>query len=191
MPERDEEEQVKVSDRRLFGGMSVDEVLKGVKPEPEPKAEAKPEPKAAPAPAPKAAPPPPPPPPPQAAAPEARAEPEKKGLFGGLFGAKKEKAAPAHEDLPRAPGDEDVPPMDFTMFMLSLHHTVLIALGEAPDPFTGEMQRSLPAAKQNIDLLAILEKKTKGNLDAREAQILEAVLAELRMLYVEHVRRGA
>lgn len=188
MPERDEEEQVKVSDRRLFGGMSVDEVLKGVRPDAKP--EPAPAPKAEPPPAPKAAPPPP-PPPPQAAAPEARAEPEKKGLFGGLFGAKKEKAAPAHKDLPRAPGDEEVPPMDFTMFVLSLHHTVLIALGEAPDPFTGEMQRSLPAAKQNIDLLAILEKKTKGNLDAREAQILEAVLAELRMLYVEHVRRGA
>jgi len=80
---------------------------------------------------------------------------------------------------------DPLPQIDFATFVLSLSHSALMHLGEAPDPETNETQVSLPLAKQDIDLLGLLEEKTKGNLTGDEERLLAQVLFDLRMRYVE------
>ncbi len=80
---------------------------------------------------------------------------------------------------------EALPQIDFATFVLSLSHSALVNLGEAPDPDTNRIAVSLPIAKQNIDLLGLLEEKTKGNLSGDEERLLAQVLFDLRMRYVE------
>ena len=69
---------------------------------------------------------------------------------------------------------------------LSLAHTAAFHFGDVPDPVTGQPgTANLAAAQQIIDILALLEEKTRGNLTAEERQLLEQLLYELRMRYVE------
>lgn len=81
--------------------------------------------------------------------------------------------------------EHELPQIDFATFVLSLSHSALVNLGEAPDPDTQLTTVSLPIAKQNIDLLGLLEEKTKGNLSGDEERLLAQVLFDLRMRYVE------
>lgn len=95
----------------------------------------------------------------------------------------------------RAEGEVDVSPegeeagslptLDFATFILSLSHSALMHLGEAPHPDTNKIEANLQLAKQNIDLLGVLEDKTKGNLTGDEERLLAQVLFDLRMRYVE------
>jgi hypothetical protein len=78
--------------------------------------------------------------------------------------------------------------IDFASFILSLATTSLAHLGEIPDPATGEKTENLPAAKQMIDILSILEAKTKGNLEPDEERLLENLLYELRMKYLNQAK---
>lgn len=78
-----------------------------------------------------------------------------------------------------------LPQIDFSTFVLSLNSSVLVQLGLIEDPATGQKSKNLPMAKQTIDLLSMLEEKTKGNLNEQEANILKNLLYELRMLYVK------
>lgn len=80
---------------------------------------------------------------------------------------------------------ESFPQIDFATFVLSLSHSALMHLGEAPDPETNKVEKNLPLAKQNIDILGLLEEKTKGNLTGDEERLLAQVLFDLRMRYVE------
>jgi hypothetical protein len=74
----------------------------------------------------------------------------------------------------------------FVGFVLSLAHTAAYHFGDVPDPVTGQAgTANLPAAQQIIDILALLDLKTRGNLTAEERQLLEQVLYELRMRYIE------
>ena len=80
----------------------------------------------------------------------------------------------------------------FVGFVLSLAHTAAFHFGDVPDPVTGEPARpTSPAAQQMIDILALLEEKTRGNLTAEERQLLEQILYELRMRYVEASKTAA
>ena len=81
--------------------------------------------------------------------------------------------------------EKPLPKMDFTTFCLSLATSAMIHLGLAPEPEGGERERSLPLARQTIDILELLEAKTKGNLTRAEEQLLETVLYDLRLRYVE------
>ncbi len=78
-----------------------------------------------------------------------------------------------------------LPKMDFTTFCLSLASSAMMHLGLVPYPETGKAEKQLPLAKQTIDILAMLEEKTRGNLSPEEATLLGAVLYDLRMRYVE------
>jgi hypothetical protein len=79
----------------------------------------------------------------------------------------------------------------FVGFVLSLAHTAAVHFGDIPDPVSGERaSTNLDAAQQMIDILALLEEKTRGNLSAEERQLLEQILYELRMRYVE-VSKGS
>ncbi|MGH7623117.1 MAG: DUF1844 domain-containing protein [Gemmatimonadaceae bacterium] len=83
----------------------------------------------------------------------------------------------------------DQPPpagLSFTAFVLSLASTAAIHFGDLPDPVSGEpAEVNLDGAAQMIEILALLDQKTRGNLTAEERQILEQVLYELRMRFVE------
>jgi len=76
--------------------------------------------------------------------------------------------------------------LSFTAFVVSLASTAAIHFGDMPDPISGERgQLNLDGAAQMIEILALLEQKTKGNLTAEERQVLEQVLYELRLRFVE------
>jgi hypothetical protein len=85
-----------------------------------------------------------------------------------------------------AAADAAFPAVDFSTFVLSLAHSALVHLGVAPDPATGkEHPPSLPLARQTIDLVSLLADKTKGNLTGEEERLLEQLLYDLRLRYVE------
>ncbi len=84
----------------------------------------------------------------------------------------------------QAPREEaEQPEVDFAGFLLSLATSAMAHLGEVPDPATGSTTENLAAAKQMIDILSILQEKTKGNLEPDEDRLLENLLYELRMKY--------
>jgi uncharacterized protein DUF1844 len=76
--------------------------------------------------------------------------------------------------------------ISFAAFVLSLAHTAAVHFGDIPDPVIGTTsEANLPAAQQMIDILSLLESKTRGNLSAEERQLLEQILYELRLRFVE------
>ena len=77
------------------------------------------------------------------------------------------------------------PPVDFHTFVLSLGSSALLHLGEIENPNDGVSQKDLPLAKHTIDILAMLEEKTKGNLTTAEEKLIESLLYDLRLRYVE------
>jgi hypothetical protein len=91
---------------------------------------------------------------------------------------------------PEGEHDKALPQIDFATFILSLSHSALMHLGEVPHPDTEKVERDLPLAKQNIDLLGLLEEKTKGNLTGDEERLLHQVLFDLRMRYVELTKKS-
>jgi len=96
---------------------------------------------------------------------------------------------PAGEDT-TPPRSAEPPPMDlnFSTFVISLSTQALAHLGEIEDPIARSRTIDLGAAKQLIDILGILKDKTKGNLDAMETGLLDKMLYDLRLCYVERVR---
>ena len=84
--------------------------------------------------------------------------------------------------------EEALPTVDFTTFILSLSHSALMHLGEAPSPDGDAVVKDLPLARQTIDLIAMLEEKTKGNLNGEEERLVGQILFDLRMRYMEHAK---
>jgi uncharacterized protein DUF1844 len=94
--------------------------------------------------------------------------------------------APPHPDEPAA--DE---PVTFSTFVLGLSTQALLHLGEIPNPVNRAVERDLVAAKQVIDILGILRDKTHNNLESAEESLLDSMLYDLRMRYVQLVRGGS
>ena len=82
-------------------------------------------------------------------------------------------------------GESNLPAVDFTTFVLSLSHSVLLHLGDAPHPTEDKLPLDLPMARQTIDLLALIQEKTHGNLTGAEEQVLSQALHDLRLRFVE------
>jgi hypothetical protein len=82
-------------------------------------------------------------------------------------------------------------PLDFGTFVLSIGSSALVHLGEISHPDSEQARENLLLARQTIDLLAMLEEKTKGNLDENEARFLRDLLADLRLKFVEKSRGAA
>ena len=108
------------------------------------------------------------------------------------------EAAQAQAAAPKgAPRSEETaktePPIEinFSAFVVSLSTQALFHLGEIPDPATNQPARDLPGAQQIIDILGMLREKTRGNLDRDEAGLLDSVLFDLRMKYVEIARQAS
>jgi hypothetical protein len=131
-------------------------------------------------------------------------EEEKKGfvvkdkrMFDESGGVREEEVRKAEvEDKEAAeipenePGEEtgkdgSLPEMNFNNFIVSLSSSALFHFGDFPDPVTKKAEKNLPAAKQIIDILALLKTKTEGNLDQDEKNLIDGLLYELRMRYVK------
>jgi len=112
-------------------------------------------------------------------------EKPKKGKGGG----KKEEAQPQEkQDAKQEAKKEQAPPLpevSFATFVYSLSTSALVHLGEIPEPISEKMDKNLPLAKQTIDILGILQEKTKGNLTQEEENLLNSFLYDLRMRYVK------
>lgn len=91
------------------------------------------------------------------------------------------------EEFKQATANEDyrLPEINFPTFIFSLNSSALVNLGVIEDPATNKKEKNLPMAKQTIDILGMMEEKTKGNLSNDEANMLKTMLYELRMLYVK------
>ncbi len=93
--------------------------------------------------------------------------------------------ASQEEEAERTTEQEPSQGVDFASFLLSLATTGMVHLGEIPEPSSGQKMEDLEAARQMIDILSILKEKTEGNLSAEESRLLENVLYELRMKFME------
>jgi len=69
--------------------------------------------------------------------------------------------------------------------MLSIGSTCIMAMGLAPNPATGKIEKDLQLARFNIDLLSMLQEKTKGNLTPEEEKFMHALINDLRMKFVQ------
>jgi Domain of unknown function (DUF1844) len=80
--------------------------------------------------------------------------------------------------------------IDFSTYVVMLANTVMMLLGQMPDPATQQRHLDLPQAKHTIDILIMLRDKTRGNLTAEEAKLLEDVMPQLQMAYVSVSRQA-
>ena len=92
---------------------------------------------------------------------------------------------PGESDPSSAFAPNELPAVDFTTFVLSLSHSALLHLGDAPYPTGEKSEVDLPMARQTIDLLALIQEKTHGNLTGAEEQMLTQALYDLRLRFVE------
>ncbi len=75
--------------------------------------------------------------------------------------------------------------IDFSSFILSLYSSGLVQLGKVEDPIAGKKTINLDLARHTIEMIAMLEEKTRGNLTEDEKNLLKALLSEIRLAYVE------
>jgi PBP1b-binding outer membrane lipoprotein LpoB len=96
--------------------------------------------------------------------------------------SKSETKEPKQENTP-------LPEVSFSSFVLSISSSALFHFGEIPDPVSNKKQQDLPMAKQTIDILGVLKEKTAGNLTKEEDSLLENLLYDLRMRYIDEVKK--
>lgn len=94
---------------------------------------------------------------------------------------KESVSAEEQKTEPQAP----LPEINFSTFIISLNASALVHLGIIDDPATGKKVKNLPMGKQTIDILGMIEEKTKGNLSKEEENLLKNILYDLRIIYVK------
>ena len=94
---------------------------------------------------------------------------------------KQESREPQKEERQKAP----LPEVNFNSLIFSLSSSALLHLGEIADPQTGQKKKDLALAKHTIDTIAMLEEKTRGNLDEEEKRFLASILTDLRLRFVK------
>jgi hypothetical protein len=82
-----------------------------------------------------------------------------------------------------------LPEINFSTFIISLSTQALMHLGEIANPLIGKVEVDRPVAKQMIDIIGMLREKTRGNLNSGEDRLIEDILFDLRMKYVEAVKK--
>jgi len=100
------------------------------------------------------------------------------------------KSTEAEPVLDPGPEREDVA-VEITLvtFLMSLSTQALMCLGDIPNPMTGKPEPDLMAVRELIDIISMLQEKTRGNLDAQETRLFEKILYDLRMRFVEKSRK--
>ncbi|HXT54658.1 MAG TPA: DUF1844 domain-containing protein [Candidatus Eisenbacteria bacterium] len=94
-----------------------------------------------------------------------------------------------HESSGQGASGEALPEINFSTFVIGLSTQALMHLGEIANPVSGNVEIDVPTAKQMIDILGLLKDKTRGNLNASEDRLMEDILFDLRMKYVEAVKK--
>ena len=97
----------------------------------------------------------------------------------------KDTAAKEAAATEQAEAQAPLPEINFATFIISLNASALVQLGVIEDPASGKKVKNLPVAKQTIDILNMLEEKTRGNLTTEEENIIKNVLYDLMILYVK------
>lgn len=95
------------------------------------------------------------------------------------------QGAPARQPRPAREATE----ITLSTFVMSLSTQALMCLGEIPNPLTDQTETDLDAVREFIDIISLLQEKTRGNVDAAEARLFEKVLYDLRMRFVEKARK--
>ena len=88
------------------------------------------------------------------------------------------------------PPPRDLPATDFSTFVIMLANTIMVSLGQVPDPMTQQRRRDLPHAQHTIDILMMLHEKTRGNLTPEEERLLQELLPQLQMAFVASRRQA-
>jgi hypothetical protein len=78
----------------------------------------------------------------------------------------------------------------FLQLVLGLQQAAMVALGKLMNPMNGKIERNLEGAKNTIDTLGAIESRTRGNLEPDEQRVLTQVLTDLRMNYVDELKKG-
>ena len=100
-------------------------------------------------------------------------------------GEAENQAAKEAFDAADAKHETRLPMVNFATFIFSLNSSALVHLGMIEDPSSNTKTQNLPLAKQTIDILGMLEEKTRGNLAEDEEKMLKNILYDLRILYVK------
>jgi hypothetical protein len=112
----------------------------------------------------------------------------------GLDKEENREGKESKEFNPQTPEEDDrmgpAQPIDFTTLIMSLASSALVSMGRVPDPATGTVLKNLVFAQQNIDIIHLLQEKTRGNLSADEERLVEQILYELRMSYISALKDG-
>ena len=108
----------------------------------------------------------------------------------GAEAAPRPPATATGSDPAPAGASPNLPAVDFHTFVLSLGSSALLHLGELEHPDVGAPQKDLPLAKHTIDILVMLEQKTRGNLTPAEEKLIGSLLYDLRLRYVEAQKTG-
>ncbi len=112
---------------------------------------------------------------------EKKASTRNKGTKNGPESGPREK-----RDTQSARSDEDLLyEFGFSTFILSLSTSALVHLGELPDPTTNKKEVNLQLAKQTISIIEMLKEKTKGNLTEEEEKLINNVLYDVRLKYIQ------
>lgn len=85
----------------------------------------------------------------------------------------------------KASAESQLPEVNFPTFIMSLNVSALANLGAIEDPTTNQENKNLLLGKQTIDILGMLEEKTRGNLTDEEENMLKNILYDLRMIYIK------
>ena len=81
-------------------------------------------------------------------------------------------------------------PVSFSTFIVSLASSAMVHLGETPNPEDGSTSHDLALARNSIDLIAMLKEKTEGNLTDDEKKLVDTLLYDLRMRFVEAKKKA-
>ncbi|MEW6137208.1 MAG: DUF1844 domain-containing protein [Thermodesulfobacteriota bacterium] len=119
---------------------------------------------------------------------EQQAQPESTAARTEMKADEGRQEPPKKEREERAGKHQPPPPLDFSTFVLSLANTALLQLGLIRLPNSQEGSKDIAGARQTIDILGILEEKTRGNLNEQEKKLLSETLFQLRMAFVEATR---
>jgi len=98
------------------------------------------------------------------------------------------KAVPTDEKQDENEPQACLPEINFPTFIMSLNASAFVNLGVLENPATGKKEKNLDLAKQTIDILCMLEEKTRGNLSKDEESMLKNILYDLRIIYVKEMK---
>ncbi len=108
--------------------------------------------------------------------------------------AEKQKLAEKAKEAPKAgaagAGAGGLPVANFESLISTMVTQALFAMGAIADPRTGQRMQHLELARHHIDMLGVIEEKTKGNLTEEETNLLATALYELRTRYIQAANAG-